>query len=349
MQSRRQWLWMVTTVVFAFCFCAMAPQSQAFIESTDTDGELPTNISGVWLVVTHLEFAKPTPTPEPGQPTPAASPGAKAAGPAGPVRYFNVANLLRIAHLPKEKAQALRAATKKYEEASIAKAKAIVAEEEKKSPPTQSESGEVQHEMKVLTPTVPPKYQLGEGDDVDVYLLDVAFPKSIQDEIDAAQKAEKQWVPTEKDLALLKSSWNTLKPSGRDEFSKIEWKVQTSDKFDDNYKIDATTKDAKFVLSGNQEMIPKPNVPKTSIVVYGIADIKGATLSGKHTRAMMASAPFPIPIEMHGTFKMFKIADLPKGAAVTSTTSKPSGEKGAAAKGGAEKPATGKPAKKTSH
>ena len=333
MQSRRRWLWMLTAVAFAFCFSAIASQSQAFIESTDTEGQLPMNIGGVWLVVTHLEFAKPTPTPEVGAPTPAASPAAKAGAPAGPIRYFNVVNLLRVSHLPKDQAQALRAATKKYEEASVAKAKAIIAEQEKKSPPVQTESGEVQHEMKVLTPTVPPKYQPGEGDDVDVFLLDVAMPKSIQDEIDAAQKAEKPWVPTEKDLALLKLSWSTLKPSGRDEFSKIEWKVQSSDKFDDNFKADATTKDAKFVISGNQEMIPKPNVPKTNIVVYGIDDTKGGILSGKHTRAMMASAPFPIPIEMKGTFKMYKIADAEKVRGMSSL------EKAAGAKAGGEKAA----------
>ena len=41
MQSRRQWLWMLTAVTFAFCFSTMASQSQAFIESTDTEGRLP--------------------------------------------------------------------------------------------------------------------------------------------------------------------------------------------------------------------------------------------------------------------------------------------------------------------
>ena len=35
--------------------------------------------------------------------------------------------------------------------------------------------GEVQGEMKVIAPTVPAKYQPGEGDDIDVFLLDVAF------------------------------------------------------------------------------------------------------------------------------------------------------------------------------
>ncbi len=345
MKSRRRWLWMLTAVVLAFCCCALVSQSHAFLESTDTEGELPTNMGGVWLVVTHLEFPKPTPTGAIGAPTPAASPGPKGAAATAPVRYFNVVNMLRVSHLRKDEAQKMHAASKKLEQASVEKAKAIIAEEQKKSPPTQTETGEVQGEMKVLAPVVPAKYQPGEGDDVDVFLLDVAFPKPIQDSIDAAQKAEKQWVPTEKDLALLRSSWDTLKPSGRDEFSKIEWKVQTSDKFDDNLKMDPTTKDAKFAITGNQEMIPKPNVPKTNIIVYGVEEIKGDTLSGKHTRAMMASAPFPIPIEMRGTYKMYKLVDAAKIRA-TPTTQKPATDKAGGAKATSEKPA---PSKKPKH
>ncbi len=114
------------------------------------------------------------------------------------------------------------------------------------------------------------------------------------------------------DLAQLKTGWSTLKPSGRDEYSKIEWKVYAADKFDDNFQSDPATKDSKFACSGNEEMIPKPNVPKTNIIVYGVDEMKGNVMSGKHTRAMMASVPFPLPIEMHGIFKMYKVADLPK-------------------------------------
>lgn len=310
MKTRRQWRWIMTAAVFAFGI--VASQSHAFVESTDTEGELPSNISGVWLLVTHLEFAKPTPTPEAGAtPTPEPSPGAAAAA---PIRYFNVVTLMRFVHLSKEAADKIRAADKKREEASVEKAKTMIAEELKKSPPVQTETGEVESDVKVVVPEVPVRRQPGDGDDVETYLLDVAYPKSIQDAIDKAQKAEKPWIPTDKDLAVLKSSWNDLKPSGRDEFSKIEWKITASDKFDDNLRLDATTRDAKFVITGNQEMIPKPNVPKTNIVVYGVEQVKGETLAGKHTRAMMASAPFPLPIEMRGTFKMYRVADLPKAS-----------------------------------
>jgi hypothetical protein len=58
-----------------------------------------------------------------------------------------------------------------------------------------------------------------------VQLLDVDLPQAIQDDITKANKAEKPWEPSEKDLATLKSSWKTLKPRAKSEYSRIEWKV----------------------------------------------------------------------------------------------------------------------------
>jgi len=302
MKNRRVWRRALVGAVVTLS--VYASPSFAFLETTETQGELPSNISGMWLVVNQLEFTQPQPSPSPGAPAPH-----KEA--ASDIRYFSVPYLLRIAHYPKAEADKMREGDRKMEEASTERAKTLVAEEQKKSIPVQTETGEVQSEVTVIVPSVPPKRQPGTGDDVDIYMLDVAFPKPIQDAVDKAQKDQKPWTPSEKDLALLKSSVNDLKPSGRDDYSKIEWKVITSDKYEENYQIDPTTKDAKFLISANQEMIPKPNVPKTNVLIYGVDSVKGNMITGKHTRAMMASAPFPIPIEMKGTFKMYKVADLP--------------------------------------
>jgi hypothetical protein len=315
MKKRRQWRRVSIAALLALGL--LRSHSYAFLESTDTDGELPSNISGVWLLVNEMEFPKPTPTPAPegASPVPTAveSPGA-----ANAVRHFNAVNLIRIVHLRKDDANAMRAADRKMEEESAEKAKAILAKESKVVP-VETATGEVESGPKVLLPIVPPIRQPGTGDDVDIFMLDVAFPKGVQAEIDKAQQAEKRWVPTKKDLAQLKN-WSALKPSGRDEYSKIEWKVVSSDKFVENFKIDPTTKDSKFAISGNEDMIPKPNVPKTNIIIYGFDDIQGNVMSGKHTRAMMATAPFPLPIEMHGTFTMYKVADLPSVAPAKQTS-----------------------------
>lgn len=313
MRNRRQWRRVLIAAVLAL---GMVPsRGFAFLESTETQGELPTNLNGMWLVVSNLEFTKggAEATPNPGT-SPVPSPASGAAKKDDAIRHFSVVNLFRIVHYPKAQAEKMREGDRKMEEASTEKAKALVAEEQKKAIPVQTETGEVQSDVNVIVPSVPAKRQPGTGDDVDIYLQDVAFPKSIQDEIDKAQKAEKPWTPTDKDLALLKTSLGSLKPSGRDEYSKIEWKVISPDNYDDNFKIDESTKDAKFVISANEEMIPKPNVPKTNVLVFGPDKVKGNVISGKHTRAMMATAPFPLPIEMKGTFVMYKVADLPGAA-----------------------------------
>ncbi len=311
MKNRRKWR--LVTVAALLAVALVQSRSHAFVESTETEGELPSNISGVWLLVSQMEFPRPTPTPAEGSspaPTPAASPEA---GAAGDLRYFNVVNLIRVVHFSKDEANAMREADRKMEEASAEKAKGILAKEGG-AVPVQTATGEVEGGPKVLVPIVPERRKPGTGDDVDIFLLDVAFPKAMQAEIDKAQQAEKPWAPTAKELAQLKGGWSTLKPSGRDEISKIEWKVIAHDKFDENFQEDPTTKDAKFAISGNEEMLPKPNVPKTNIIIYGADEIKGNLITGKHTRAMMASAPFPLPIEMHGSFRMYKVADLPKAA-----------------------------------
>lgn len=358
MKHRRHWQRVVVAAVLALAF--VPGISFGFPENTETQGEIPADLNAVWLVVSHLEFARPTPQPTPEAPQAAAeveasatgeaaggtagdaapggdaapavsatavpevSPSSAAEAPgesepaaaaAAPQRNYNVATLWKIIHLPKPEAQRVRDAEAKMEQASVEKAKALIAEEQKEqkqSIPLETESGEVKGAPKVLVPTVPPKRQPGDGDDVDIFLLDIEFPKTIQDSLEKAQKAEKPWLPSAKELALLKSSWGRLKPSKRDEYSKIEWKVVAADKFDEGLQMDAATKDAKFAITSDQDMIPKPGVPNKLILVFGAREIGDGIIEGGHVRAMMASAPFPIPIEMKGKFMMYKVTELPK-------------------------------------
>ena len=353
MEYHRYWRRVIMAAALAL---ALVPRTSfGFVESSWTEGEIPADLNGVWLVVSHLEFARPTPQPTPGAPQAAAeaesqagaapegdaataavtvvpepgpSPVAEAstagepspaAAAAAPQRNYTVATLWKIIHLPKPEAQSVRDAEAKMEQASVEKAKALIAEEQKQqkqkqkqSIPLETEGGDVESGPKVLVPTIPPKRQPGDGDDVDIFLLDIEFPKTIQDSLEKAQKAEKPWEPSAKELALLKSSWGRLKPSKRDEYSKIEWKVLAADKFDEGLQMDPATKDAKFAITSDQQMIPKPNVPNKLILVFGAREIGGDLIEGGHVRAMMAAAPFPIPIEMKGSFKMYQVAKLPR-------------------------------------
>jgi hypothetical protein len=296
MDLRTDWRPALAALLLAL---AIAPSvAHAFPESTETQGEIPGDLNGVWLVVHRLTFDRPTPQPTPG----AEAPSTK--------RVFNVLNLWKIVHLKKDQAQATRDAKDVQLKSSIAKAEAMIAKEKAAAGATGT------LEPRVVVPQVPrpPGYDpsAAEGDQVEIFLLDVPMPKSIDEALQAAQKAEKAFEPTPEQLALLGSSWQTLEPRKDTEYSRIEWKVVAEKFFDQAMKVDPNLKDATISITGTQAMIPRPTQPDRNIVMYGLVEQGEKTISGKHARAMMATAPFPIPIEMKGTFEMFKVADLPQ-------------------------------------
>jgi len=294
--------------LFAIAICAMTlcqpHRALAFPEETETQGEISDDLNGVWLVVHHLKFAKPTP-----KATPAA-----AALPA--TRIFNVVNLFKITHLTKDAAENARGARTKQLEASVNKAKAQIAKAAAANPPAENEEGALEGGSRVIVPQIPrpPGYDpaIHAGDKVTINLLDVNMPKSVDEPFLAAQKAEVAYEPSDKDLAVLRSSWQTLKRKKDTEYSRIEWKVVSPKFYDQGLKIDPKLQDTKFTITGTQSMVPRPSQPNRNIVVYGIRDDTDGVLSGTHSRAIMATAPFPIPIEMSGKVKMIKIADLPE-------------------------------------
>ena len=327
MVDRPIWRGVLMAAVVGLASVLLPGLSFAFPQSTETSGEIATDLNGTWLVVNRIEFPKVTATP-----TPAASPGASgetappaapkpAASPdaaAGP-RPFTVAYLFTIKHIRTEEAQKLRDTDKAQRQAAIDKATKILAEEQKKAgaAPQPVASGETPVEPKVMGYGIPraPESVVDTQDEVLVTLLDVDMPKAIQEQIDKTNKAEKPWQPTDKDLALLKSSWKTLKPRAKTEYSRIQWKVLQDKYLEGGLLQDDYTKNAKFVISGDASLISSPGQANRSILIYGANTIGDGVIEGGHVRAIMTAAPFPIPIDMKGAFKMYRLTDAPKAAA----------------------------------
>ena len=49
--------------------------------------------------------------------------------------------------------------------------------------------------------------------------------------------------------------------------------------------------------------------PTVHVIEHATSD---TVIEGGHVRAIMTSAPFPIPIDMKGSFKMYRLTDPPK-------------------------------------
>jgi hypothetical protein len=296
--------------------CLAPASSLAFPENTETRGEISQNLDGIWMVVNQIVYSNSTPVPSPaadGTPVPAATPAPGAAK--EKERVLNAVQLLRIEHTPKTVADKGREEDQKRAAASLAKAQAIL-EKEKKT------------DAKIVVPVVPTRPDAPpppSGDEVEIFLLDVNLPKSVEESLKKAQDKSEEWVPTEADLETMKADWKTLPPTNRDEYSKIAWKVTTAAEFDTQLQQDPALAGAKFSIVANQEMIPRPTQPKSNILVYGVQEQTPNRLAGKHVRAMMAAAPFPIPIELKGRYTMYRIADLPNEAHAPAAAKAPAG------------------------
>lgn len=329
MVDRPIWRGVLIAAVVGLASVLLPGLSFAFPQSTETSGEIATDLNGTWLVVNRMEFPKVTATPTPAAspdasggaaptaaaPKPAASPAAAVPGP----RPFSVAYVFTIKHLTTEAAQKLRDADKTQRQAAIDKATKILAEEQKKAgaAPQPVASGETPVEPKVMGYGIPraPESVVDTQDEVTITMLDVDMPKAIQEQIDKANKEEKAWQPADKDLALLKSSWKTLKPRAKTEYSRIQWKVLQDKYLEGGMLQDDYTKNAKFVISGDASLLSSPGQANRSIMIYGADTIGDGVIEGGHVRAIMTAAPFPIPIDMKGHFKMYRLTDAPKAAA----------------------------------
>ena len=312
MIDRQMWRALVAASLLAIPMTLAPSASFGFPQSTETSGEVVPNLTGTWFVVNRLEFPKdktedgaaPKPTP--------ATPDPKN------IRPYTVGYIFTIEHVPTSEAQKRRDADKAKKQEAVDKATKILAEEQRKAAadPKPAPSGELPVEPKVLTYGIPkaPESVVDQQDEISVKLLDVDLPKEMQSEIDTKNKAEEIWEPSAKELATLKSSWKSLKPRAKTEYSRIQWKVMENKYLDGGLLQDDKTKNAKFVISGDAALIASPGQANRNILIYGADKVSATEIEGGHVRAIMTAAPFPIPIDMKGSFKMYRLTDAPKAA-----------------------------------
>lgn len=311
MIDRPMWRTFAAATAVALSMTLAPSTGFGFPQSTETSGEITPNLAGTWFVVNRLEFSK-NKTESGGAPEPTPTPGMDPKD----IRPFTVGYLFQIEHIPTAEAQKKRDLEKAKKQEAVDKATKILAEEQLKAAkdPKPAPSGELPVEPKVLSYGIPkaPDSVADQHDEVTVKLLDVDLPKAIQDEIDAKNKAEEIWEPSPKDLALLKSSWKALKPRTKTEYSRIQWKVIEHKYLEGGMLQDEQTKNAKFVISGDAALIGGPGQANRNIIVYGANKVSDTVLEGGHVRAIMTAAPFPMPIDMKGRFKMYRLTDVPK-------------------------------------
>jgi hypothetical protein len=301
----------------AITFLTSTP-APAFFQQTKLEGQIGTNIGGVWLSMQNVmpEFRISYQKPENGKAVPftvepipaelAAIMGPKATGVAvagcehstfcaengiiagDVVTRINSADIVdvpsfekAIENLPQTILVSIRRPALRMTTARLLKIKYT---NEGKETPEGSESQE----------------------GLDIQVLDVALP--FDDQIEQSRQKHTGFEPTPDQIETIRTKWFELPMAKPLRYITAEHRFVAKTNFDPALEADKTLANSKFALIMNMEGNPMSGGGKI-IDLYGIESLSEKAMEGAYVTVTMASAPFPINIEFKGRFKMTRLAD----------------------------------------
>ena len=108
----------------------------------------------------------------------------------------------------------------------------------------------------------------------------------------------------------LTQNWHRLPIADNSPFVNGEHRVVTVDLYDKSLRDDKTLDGSVFAIVSQLKGNPLAGGGGATIGVYGVRDIGEKSITGSYVESTMASAPFPISIEFHGSFEMTRIDDF---------------------------------------
>ena len=134
----------------------------------------------------------------------------------------------------------------------------------------------------------------------------VTLPKPLADALEEANAANRAWEPSQADLQALNDHWSELPSDGRS-VASVEATISGKDALTDLMKSEAQIANADFVILIVVAFQPGPQRPVKEVSLFGATGQLPGGYGGNFENVTVAVAPFPIPIQLGGTFRMFRI------------------------------------------
>jgi len=155
--------------------------------------------------------------------------------------------------------------------------------------------------------TVPGMWQVTRKDGEQVLTTRfVGLPPAQQAAVDKANAAEKGWKPTPEDVAAVAAAWDTL-PVHDPKVGTLTTELIAHDAFDEAMKSEAISKDALFVVRQAEVFLPTASPTLRQVNIYAPTAATPTGYTGNFALAVVAAAPFPIPISLNGTAELFRL------------------------------------------
>jgi hypothetical protein len=132
------------------------------------------------------------------------------------------------------------------------------------------------------------------------------LPAAQADAMAAANQAEKAWRPTPDDLAAITAAWDGLKPS-TPHLATVENEIVAHDAFDDSLTREPRSKNALWVVRQTEVFDSSAAPTVKQVNVFGVSGAEDGDWVGNYAGAIIAAAPFPIPIPLSGTFRLYRL------------------------------------------
>lgn len=145
---------------------------------------------------------------------------------------------------------------------------------------------------------------------VDVQVRFVGLPPEVSASFKEASNARTSWSPTPEQLDAIRAAWDTLPPEDRG-LASVETKLVGKDAFDDTIKGEASVKDSLWVAQTMGNFHQGGGRPVREVVIYGANAQTDEGWSGNYMSVAVANAPFPVPIQLGGTFRMWRMDARP--------------------------------------
>ena len=142
---------------------------------------------------------------------------------------------------------------------------------------------------------------------LDFRVLDVALP--LDEKIEQSRMKYQLVVPTPEELESIGKSWAELPSRKPLRYATGKHRFVARSAFDESLNTDKNLQHAKFAVVADLKSNPASGSAGQVIDVYGIESIDSKKMSGNYVSVTIANAPFPINIEFKGRFEMTRLAD----------------------------------------
>lgn len=144
----------------------------------------------------------------------------------------------------------------------------------------------------------------------DVQVRFVGLPPDVAAAYKKAGETRVSWSPTPADVDAIRDQWDTLPPEDRG-LASVETKLVGKDAFDDTIKGEPKLQDSLWVAQVTGNFRQGGGRPVREVAIYGATAQTEDGWSGNYMSVAVANAPFPVPIQLNGTFRMWRVDPRP--------------------------------------